>query len=139
LQGTAGSKRDNAPEVSFRGVSTATGAALVEQARDHGGDQAARDGGENHVIAAAHVVIALRRTGEAIAAVVADHVALGPIGRGHALTIGPAAHLVAARRVVARGAVAALGLLPAGVGALLLTGLLAVVATLLAPLATVVP
>jgi hypothetical protein len=30
--------------------------ALVEQTRDHGGDQATGDGGENHVIAAADAI-----------------------------------------------------------------------------------
>src|SRR5690606_31318332 len=111
--------------------------ALVEETGDDGGDQAGGDGGHDHVVAAAHILVAAGRLAQAVAAVVADDIAVRAVVGRHPLAIGPGPGLIAARRLVAPGVVAALRLLPAGVGALVLPRLAAVATTVLTPCATV--
>src|SRR5690606_8920273 len=113
---------------------------LLEQAGDDRGDQAAGDGRQHHVVAAAHIVVPVRRGPQAVPVVVVHHIGVGPVVGRHALAIGPGADRITARRHIARGGVAPLGPLPARIGLLLfavLAPVLAIFAAIVAAVAAI--
>ena len=72
----------------------------MEDAIDHRNDHASGDGREHHVVVDPHPVVAARRRMQVIVVVVVHDVTAAAVCRWHAITVVPAAALIATGRFI---------------------------------------